>query len=265
MKQRSPGIEFPKRRVVLLGASNLARSLPTVVRVAQRKWGAPLDLMAALGHGRSYGMPHRVLGRTLSGILDSGIWTALANRPPAETAALLTDIGNDIVFGASVDTISSWVEQCLERLHRIARQIIVTELPLPSIFLLSRPRFFFARQLLFPTSRMTLEEAIEKATQLNDRVIALTDAYGAQCAAHDPRWYGLDPIHVRRRSSESAWNSFLSHWKSDGNTDTNTHFSLYLKAQLRFARPERRWLMGIEQQNTQPALCLRDGTCVSLY
>ena len=45
----------PSRRVILLGASNLTRGISTVVEIAKTKWGSPLDIMSALGHGRSYG------------------------------------------------------------------------------------------------------------------------------------------------------------------------------------------------------------------
>jgi hypothetical protein len=71
----------------MLGASNLAIHLPTVVETAARLWGRPLDLLAAIGHGRSYGMTSRVMGRVLPGILQCGLWDDLARRPPAETAA----------------------------------------------------------------------------------------------------------------------------------------------------------------------------------
>ncbi|MEX0819484.1 MAG: hypothetical protein WD070_07815, partial [Pirellulaceae bacterium] len=92
--------EGPNRRVVLLGASNIARSPAIVFDSARSAWGSPLDIVAATGHGRSYGMTSCVLGRTLPGILQCGLWEALATRPLVPTAALLTDIGNDILYGA---------------------------------------------------------------------------------------------------------------------------------------------------------------------
>ena len=76
----------PVRRVVLLGASNLTRGISTVVATAQRVWGQPLEVLAALGHGRSYGIESRVLGRRLPGILNSGLWEALDRSPASPTA-----------------------------------------------------------------------------------------------------------------------------------------------------------------------------------
>jgi hypothetical protein len=264
VKKDPAKIELPDRRVVLLGASNLVRGMPTALQVSQQKWGAPLDIMVAHGHGRSYGSMHRLVARSLRGIVDCGIWSALQNRPAANTAALLTDVGNDILYGATVAEIATWIEQCLERLRQFTKQIVVTELPLASIFSVSRMRFFLARQILFPTSRLTFEEAIEKVTQLNERIKQLAAMHDALTVEHDAQWYGVDPIHIRRRFVSTAWNTFLSRWKEE-DVNSSEHFTLLFKARLRLTPPEERWLFGIQQQKNQPAIRLSNGTCVSFY
>ena len=55
------------------------------------------------------------LWRELPGIVECGLWDALAQRPPAPTVALLTDIGNDLLYDVPVPQIVSWVETCLDR------------------------------------------------------------------------------------------------------------------------------------------------------
>ena len=60
-------------RAVALGASNLTRGFRTVVSAARAAWGPEVQVLAALGHGRSYGAPSRVPFRTLPGILESGL------------------------------------------------------------------------------------------------------------------------------------------------------------------------------------------------
>ena len=57
-----------------------------------------------------------MLGRELPGITTCGLWDALAARPPARTAALVTDVGNDLLYGAPVAAILDWVAECLDRL-----------------------------------------------------------------------------------------------------------------------------------------------------
>lgn len=264
MVRPEPTATEPTGRVVLLGASNLVRGLPAAIQVCRNRWANPLDVMAAIGHGRSYGMKHRVLGRTLTGILQCGLWSALEHRPPVPTAALITDVGNDIVFGASVNMISDWVEQCLQRLRPIAESIVVTELPMSSIISIGKTRFFLARRILFPTSSLTRREAIDKASELNERIIALCAKYEAHCASHEAGWYGLDPIHVRRRFYHRAWTSFLTHWNRVAQQET-TRFSLCFKARLRFARPAERWMYGVHQTKKQPVLSAQDGTRISLF
>ena len=118
-------------RVVLLGASNLTRALPLVIGLARQRLGGPLDVHAALGHGRSYGRRSTVLIRSLPGVLESGLWPAL--EAPAQGAsvalhALLTDVGNDIVYGHDPDTIAGWIDTCIGRLAGLGARIVMTRL-----------------------------------------------------------------------------------------------------------------------------------------
>jgi hypothetical protein len=86
-------------RIVALGASNLTRGFQTVVATARSMAGPRAEVVAALGHGRSYGMASRLMVRTLPGILQSGLWHQLEVLPPAPTRALVTDVGNDVLYG----------------------------------------------------------------------------------------------------------------------------------------------------------------------
>jgi len=58
---------------VLLGASNLAIGLDAVLRAAASRLGAPLEVLAALGRGRSYGTDSWFLVRRMPGIADCGM------------------------------------------------------------------------------------------------------------------------------------------------------------------------------------------------
>ena len=106
------------RRVVAVGASNLTRGFHAVVATARGMWGPDVEVVGALGHGRLYGGPSRYLGRRLPGILESGLWQALDERPPAATRALLTDVGNDIMWDCPPSGILEWVDLCVARLQR---------------------------------------------------------------------------------------------------------------------------------------------------
>jgi hypothetical protein len=249
---------------VLLGASNLVRGLTTVVDAARHAWGGPLDLLAAMGHGRSYGTESRVLGRSLPGILSCGLWKDLAGRRSAPTAALVTDIGNDILFGAAPGQIARWVERSLQRLGDISSRVVITELPLESLQQLGPRRFLFMRTILFPKSRLTLPLALDHAAELNQRVRELSRRYDACLVKPCSSWFGFDPIHVRRGRQESAWRTVFSGWQ-DAEQPMRQRASFRDRLMLRLLRPQHRRLFGIEQSRSQPAGILSDGTVVSLY
>src|SRR5262245_31289035 len=130
----------PIGRLVALGASNLTRGFRTIVSTARLVWGPDIEVMVALGHGRSYGAPSRVIARTLPGILQSGIWTVLEARPSIPTRALITDIGNDLLYGFSPDQTLAWVEEVVDRLQIITGDIVITDLPLSTVKELSPAR-----------------------------------------------------------------------------------------------------------------------------
>src|SRR5262245_54573300 len=104
-------------RIVALGASNLTRGLQTVVSTARGTWGPGVEVLAALGHGRSYGARSHFVFRGLPGILDSGLWGELESRPHVATRALITDVGNDILYGFSPEQTLEWVGEALRRLR----------------------------------------------------------------------------------------------------------------------------------------------------
>lgn len=262
------------RRIVLLGASNLVRGISTVVNTARQCLGGPVDLRAALGHGRSYGMTSRVLGRSLPSIRDCGLWDSLEQDNGEATFGLLTDIGNDILYGASVESIARWVDGCLQRLTPLCQQIVVTELPLASLQTLGPLRFRLMRSVLFPKSQLTFEDALDRAGQLNSAVVELANEKRCRIVQPTIDWYGLDPIHIRSRNMVAAWQTILASWsEAAGGGDLNqgrsdgriADASLGQWFNLRRQRPHQRWLFGIEQTCPQPCCTLRDGSSISFY
>lgn len=254
----------PSRRVILLGASNVVRGLSTIIETAELVWGRPLDVLAACGHGRSYGRTSCVFGRSLPGILECGLWDELSRRPALPTAALVTDIGNDILYGAGVDQIAAWVEQCLTRLRAAGARIIVTELPLARVASVTAGQYNLLRAVLFPGSRVTWDEALSRVRALNVRVGELADQQRGVLCGPRLSWYGWDPIHVRRGAWSEAWGEILSGW-SDGVVTPRARGSWQRWWQLRRQRPLVRRRFGVEQRRAQPTCTLRSGSVISLY
>ena len=255
----------PTRRVVLLGASNLTRAFPTVVAAAQRMWDEPLEIMAAMGHGRSYGQDSAVLGRKISGIFSCALWQDLQARPHLPTAALVTDIGNDLVYGVPIHQILEWVTRCLDRLAEAGASTIVTELPIASLQSLSEARFQFFRWLFFPRRTLTLDEVRSLAGALNDELLELCRKRKIPTISAEKSWYGLDPIHLKRRSHRHAWPALLAAWRAAQEPVMLRRGSVWLSAYLSCLTPFEQSLFGVRRQTAQPCGRLADGTTISLY
>ncbi len=253
------------RRVVLLGASNLTKGIGTVLETAYRAWGRPLEVLTALGHGRSYGSQSRLLGRELPGILDCGLWPVLSRSAAVPTAALVTDIGNDLLYEYPIERIAGWVEQCLDRLAAVGARTVVTLLPVENLETLSRGRFQLMRTVFFPHSRISLDEVGRRAHDLNDRVRLLAVERGMRIVAQRTDWYGFDPIHIRLRDRPLAWREILGCWSEPRAPAEPARGSLARSLYLRSRAPERRRLLGFEQRGRQPAARLSDGTTVAIY
>jgi hypothetical protein len=248
-------------RVVALGASNLTRGFQTIVSTARLVWGPEVEVLAALGDGRSYGARSRFMFRTLPGILKSGLWAALERRPHVVTRALVTDVGNDILYGFSVGRILGWVEQALIRLNVLTSDIVLTDLPLASVRRLSHSKFLAFRSILVPSCRLSLTQVLDRAELVNKGLGALSEKYGAKLFELDPDWYGFDPIHMRPSQWRSAWQHILGAQAEVQSNNGATGESV----RLYFMRPERRWLFGVEQFTPQSGTVLRSGGQVWLY
>jgi hypothetical protein len=249
------------RRVVALGASNLTRGFQTVVSTARVAWGPDVEVLAALGHGRSYGATSHFVCRTLPGILDSGLWRELESRPPVPTRGLVTDVGNDIAYGFSAQQTLDWVEESIQRLQRVTKDIIVTDLPLDSMRRLSRPKFFVFRSLVVPSCRLSLSQVLDTSERVNEGIVRLSAAYDVKLVRLDPAWYGFDPIHIRPSLWHSAWTEILGA-QSEGGSGSRARFE---SLKLYFMSPERRCVFGVEQFTPQSGVPLPSGGRVWLY
>lgn len=248
-------------RVVALGASNLTRGFQTVVSTARSVWGRDIEVLAALGHGRSYGAPSTFLFRTVPSILKAGLWSELDRRVPMTTRALVTDVGNDILYGFSVERTLGWVEEVLVRLGRVTKDIVLTDLPMTSVRRLSEVKFVALRSMLVPSCRLTLSQVLDRAERVNDGLEQLSREYGATLFRLDPGWYGFDPIHMKPSQWRRAWEQILGAQSLSG---TNMG-SVIESVTLYLMRPERRWIFGREQVTLQVGRTLRAGGQVWLY
>jgi hypothetical protein len=255
----------PTRRVILLGASNLTRSFPVVVQTVRQIWTEPVEILVAMGHGRSYGQESLFLGRKISGIFPCALWQDLQNRPRLPTAALITDIGNDLLYGVTPDRLLDWVQRCADRLAEFGATTIITQLPVDSIDKLGQRRFQFFRRLFFPRSQLTLRDARALAREINSRLIAIGELRKIPVIPVSPSWYGFDPIHLKRGVKLDAWSALLAEWRAADRPFAATSTSLWTTAYLAGLAPFERSIFGIRRRAAQPSGRLSDGTTISIY
>jgi hypothetical protein len=254
----------PTARVVILGASNVTRGAAALVGEAVCALAGPVEFLIARGHGRSYGAPSRVLWRGLPGIVQCGLWEALDRGPSRPTYALVTDIGNDVMYGASVDEIVAWARACLERLAGHGARTVLSLLPMESLSRLRPWQFRAMRSVLFPGRRMSFGHALDTARRLDERLRSV--ALGLDVSMVEPpgAWYGVDPIHPYRWRLGQVWRTMLAPWtEAPPPVRPRPRPGLWLR--LVGLTPERWSLAGLPRGRPQPSARLPDGSTLSFY
>jgi hypothetical protein len=255
----------PARRVILLGASNLSMSFSTVVETARRTWDEPIEIMAAMGHGRSFGQNSTVLGRKIPGIFPCSLWQDLNQRPTMPTAALVTDIGNDLLYGVPVEQVVKWVSGCLDCLAAAGATTIMTQLPIFNLEGLGERRFRLFRTIIFPSCRLKLSDIKSSATALHEQLQTLGAERKISVIPVSTEWYGLDPVHIKRNARRTAWPEILSGWSDRPTARIVPRRSPWHWAYLNCLTPAEQTLLGVRRRSYQPGGLLADGTTVSLY
>jgi hypothetical protein len=255
--------------VVLLGASNLTRCISTVLDAARARVGGPCDFYVAFGNGRSYGLRSTLLWRDLPGIRQCGLWPALAERRRQGTLgpvyALVTDIGNDVIYRAPIPDIEAWLGFCLGELRALDARIIVAQIPLARLRRITPGQVAFVRYAFAGGREMAWQSMIADAELLHERLAGLAREYGATLVEQPEAWYGFDPIHYPIKNWRTAWPTLLTPWGEPrpGHEPLRARPRQWLYLRRRI--PEQRWVFGREQGRPQPCGQLPDGSTISLY
>lgn len=258
---------------MLIGASNLTRGISTAVESVRQFAEGPVEFHIAMGHGRSYGRTSRVMLRTLPGVVQCGLWRsleeALDKRNDLPTYALLTDIGNDIVYGHGAAAIMAWLDQCIERLQRIDAQIALTQLPIASLSRVGPRAYGLVQSLIFRCKGPAYEDAMAQCLRVNEHIIALASDCGTTAIPHRPEWYRLDPVHQRRRLHPQVWREFVRGWPlaASRETEARTRVQPSLRRWLtaRWSAPLEMNVAGVTLTRTQPAAELPDGSTLAFF
>ena len=201
-----------RRAVVVLGASNVSRGLPRLAATARVRAAGPLDLFVAAGHGRGYGVSTRVWQRRLPSILASGLWRALDRERAEEPLAVITDVGNELLYGLGVSAVASAVREAAERLADRGARLAIMGLPIAGIGRVGHVQYRLLRTLYVPGCLLSLAEIKDASRWLDDELQAIAADTRGAFLEQPGDWYGLDAIHVKRSHLDALWHRVCDAW-----------------------------------------------------
>ncbi len=252
-----------RRAVVVLGASNVSRGLARLAAAVQGRSPEPVDLFVAAGHGRGYGVSSRVWQRRLPSILQSGLWRALDREMVDEPLALVTDVGNELLYGLGVAAVAGAVREAARRLADRAARLVITGLPMAGIAGVGRIRYRLLRALYVPGCPLPLDRLQEASQWLDEELRAIAADTSATFLPQPPDWYGFDAIHVRRSRLDGLFGAAGDAWGLPAAGRRKASFREWAVLGSRAA--EVRSLAGSVRLTPQPAYRGREGLRLWLY
>jgi hypothetical protein len=202
---------------VILGASNVSRGLSGLSAALRSRAAGPVDLFVAAGHGRSYGANSRVWMRRLPSILWCGLWRALDRdgfgADERRRVALITDVGNDLLYGFPPEQVASWVREAVGRLLDRDAAVVIARLPLEAVDRVGPGRYRALKTLFVPNCPRSIEGIKSAAADLDGRLADIAAASGLRTIDQPGEWYGLDTLHPRRRCLHTLWHRSCDAWE----------------------------------------------------
>ncbi len=203
----SPLNPDPPVLLVLLGASNLSRGCFALARhmkacLHPRK----VDVVIACGPGRAYCTSGGLLNVVYPPIHSSDIFETAHKKSESgyHVVALVTDVGNDIMYDVPPEQVIETIQQIFTRLQSMNAEIFYTTLP--AIFEKGVHPFIFymLRSLLFPHSRVSYNEATAGIIKVNQFLREFASRHCHLIPDMD-RYLGFDEIHYGWLRAHHAW------------------------------------------------------------
>jgi hypothetical protein len=257
--------EKSRKRIVLLGASNLSLMFPTVIETVRAMTNAPLEIHVAKGFGRSYGRESQFFGKKFLGILQSGIWESIDREQRAPTFAIVADVGNDLAYESPVQTVLRWINETLDRLESLGSRVALNNVPIASIRTVGPLRYRAFRELFFPNCKLPRAKMLRRAEELSEALQLLGDKRKTPVFTGESAWYGLDPIHPRRAAAGEIWGRMLGELLTPGTVAPIVRPKSATALALRRLQPLAWAHFGLARHAHQPAARLNDGTTIALY
>ncbi len=215
-------------------------------------------------------MRSTVFSRELPGVLECGLWPALESHVRSHgdatgpRVALVTDIGNDLLYQVSLSQVISWLDECLERLASLGFESVVATLPMSSVMSMSALRFTLARNLLFPECPLSWNDVRTISTDLDTAVRGIAESRGLEVVVPRGKWYSADPIHIRQSRQRRAFQAMCGRWR----TIDPVLFGKFPWDRAHYwwnKRPYLRWVRRNERIQLQPVWRGPRGNALRMY
>ena len=193
--------------LILLGASNLSRGCYAFARHMQNCLRPrSVDVLIASGPGRGYCVPGGLLNINYPPICSSEIFELALKKSESgcRVIALVTDIGNDIMYDVSAEKLTETIQQIFAKLKSMNAEIFYNTLPVAFENKVHPVWFYILRSVLLPFSRVSYDKATAGIIAVNQ---FLRSHPSENChLIHDlDRYLGYDEIHYGWFRAHHAW------------------------------------------------------------
>ncbi len=167
-----------------------------------------IEFLNAMGPGRGLCARGGMFNFTYSPVQDCKIIESAEKKAKKSlrTAVLITDIGNDLMYGVSSDTLIESLDGMIGRMLKWEAEIFLTSIHVDLKKDVSPTTFLILRFLFYPSSKVTYEETdlfvskineyLEEKARKNEKVHLIT---GMEAFA------GSDKIHYSLLKTHAAW------------------------------------------------------------
>ena len=192
---------------ILLGASNLARSFYGLkLCIKQCISPRPANFMHAMGPGRGYVSEGGIFNVIYPPILNCGILEAARNKRKTnqQVVALITDIGNDIMYGVAPEEIINGLQNLFIALDEFETSIFITSIPIDLKNDIGESYFRILRRIFFPKSPVEYSQASETIETINQFILKSSNEK-ITVISDMKQFCGMDKIHYSFLKNHSAW------------------------------------------------------------
>jgi hypothetical protein len=208
----SPADSSTNPLFIFLGASNLARGYTALVKAAQNfMHPQPCEFLGAIGPGRGYCAPGGFLKVRYPPIATCGILKAAKIKAAhsSRVVALITDIGNDIVYGIPPSLIIRTLSEMIQDLSAMGAEISITSISVDLEKDVGECGYRVLRKIYFPFSDTPFAEAAQATKEINHFIEGLS-SQGIHVIRELDRYQGLDRIHFSLLHSSRLWSLIAS-------------------------------------------------------